>query len=271
MAKSINSSQVRKDRGPTQNTAGDRVALLGAVDTNIKLFGLVVLVMEAGFAVAITKLPNEDVKLALIIMAVVGTAAIIGGVWLHRIDSFSSVIGELNPSPRTITEPLLSDLVWGAIETVCRAVSLPKTLETARLRVFIFRADGSSLVCTHFWSPNPTQEAVGLRFDLRPDLVNKVAVVDAALSRQIVGTEVKELPSNEPGIFGGVSPQLKFILAAPIFDLKNNVWGVVDFDTSTSEGASLLQSEIASEVMFQLARHLRVIFTLGEDALRLAS
>jgi hypothetical protein len=251
----------RGGRDPTEK-GSDRRAIIGAVDTNIKLFALVVLAMEAGFVAALATLPATDVKLALGAMAAVGTVAIVGGVWLHRIDKSAVSATGLQPSALTPNVPLLNELVRGAIETVCRAVSLPQTPESARLRVFIFRVDGNSLVCTHFWSPNPTQEEVGLRFELRPSLANQVAVVRAALNRRITGTPVEKLPPDLTGVEGEVSSDLKFVLAAPIIDTNQRVWGVVDFDTTTEVGRSLLQSEISDQVMFQLARHLLLIFTL---------
>ncbi len=246
----------------------DRRAVLAAIDSNIKLFALVVLVIEAGFLAALAALPATDVKLALVIMAVVGIVAIIAGVWLHRIDNPSALTAGLQPSALTPDMPLLNELVRGAIETVCRAVSLPQTPESAQLRAFIFRVEGNSLVCTHFWSPNPTREEVGLSFQLTRKVADDgVVVVRAALNREITRTDVRPLPADEQGIRGQVSPDLLFILAAPIFDANNqNVWGIVDFDAATEAGRSLLLNDVSDQVMFQLARHLRLMFALhGTD------
>jgi hypothetical protein len=51
------------------------------------------------------------------------------------------------------------------------------------------------------------------------------------------------------------------VLAAPIYTEDNNVWGIVDFDTKTAGGQALLSNEVSDQVMIQLARHLRVIFS----------
>jgi hypothetical protein len=258
------------DLTPTES-GGRRRAILSAVDTNLRLFALVVLAMEAGFLAALAALPAQDVKLAVAAMMIVGTVAIVAGVWLHHIDKAVALGGGLQPSPLTPNAPLLNELVRGAIETVCRAVSLPQTPENARIRAFIFRVERNDLVCTHFWSPNPTQEEVGLRFELRPDLVDKIAVVSAALSRRIARTPVAELPKRLPGVKGNVAGDLNFVLAAPIYDNDMSIWGVVDFDTATDAGQSLLQNEVSDQVMFQLARHLRVIFKLESAGLQRAA
>lgn len=259
----LGATKPRSSRASTGRN-GDRVGILGAVDTNIKLFALVVLVMEAVFGAALATLPATVRIEALFAMAFVGVMAIAATVWLHRIDKSAQNGASLQPSGLTPNVPLLNELVRGAIETVCRAVSLPQTPESARLRVFIFRIDGNSLVCTHFWSPNPTQEEVGLRFELRPALANDVAVVRAAMNRRITRTAVGKLAPNLRGVEGQVSPDLNFVLATPIFDTNQSIWGVVDFDTATEVGQSLLQNEVSDQVMFQLARHLRVIFTLHD-------
>jgi hypothetical protein len=57
------------------------------------------------------------------------------------------------------------------------------------------------------------------------------------------------------------------VLAAPIYnkDKENSVWGVVDLDTSTETGKALLSNEVSDSVIYHLAEHLRVIFSLAEQ------
>ena len=267
MARSNKSGQTQLGTDLDKKATGGWVPILGAVDSNIKLFALVILAVEGlfTFTLSLKVIRSDHVIWVLALMAVIGVVAMLAGVWLHRIDKFGGSAGGLKASPHTTAGPFLKALVSGAIETVCRAVSLPQTPETAGLRVFIFRAESNGLICTHFWSPNPTQEQVGLRFELRPNLANEVAVVDAALNRRTVGKPVQTLASGSSGGAGEVSPDLKFVLATPIYDGDQGILGVVDFDTSTEAGAALLQTKISEQVTYQLARHLGVIFTLDKE------
>jgi hypothetical protein len=242
-------------------TKEDRRGILEAVDPNVRVFVLVILAMEAAFGGALAFLPKESVALALVVMAVVFVIAMSATLWLYRMDRVGQRSDSVRSSDLTVASPFLEKLVTGAIETVCRAVSLPETPDAAQLRVFIFRVEQGYLKCTHFWALNPTQEQVGLRFDLRADLASKVAVVDAALNRRIARTKVSPIPSGTEGVRGEVDPELSFVLAAPIYTENNDVWGVVDFDTRTSTGQALLSNEVSDQVMIQLARHLRVIFS----------
>lgn len=172
---------------------------------------------------------------------------------------------EWRRSPLTPDSPLLNSLVKGAIETVCRGVSLPRLPEEAQLRVFIFRKEGNSLVCSHFWSANPTTEKVGVnRFDINSDLAAKVAVVRAVLDRKTVGMGVNPLDETESGVRGDVA-EINFVLAAPILKTDKSIWGVVDFDSSNEAGRTLLMNKASESVLYQLAEHIKLLLELAEE------
>lgn len=170
------------------------------------------------------------------------------------------------PSPRTPDSALLNQLVNGALQTVCRAVSVPETPESAKLRVFIFRKIGRHLVCSHFWSPNPVNEWVGrLKFPLEEEWVERVAVVRAAVRRETARAEVEPLPDDFLKESGYVAPDLAFVLAAPIVNPDGSLWGTVDFDTTSAKGKALLNTEVSDAAMYQLAQHLKMIFSLQSE------
>ena len=103
------------------------------------------------------------------------------------------------------------------LETVCRAVSIPETPESARLRVFIVRKDGTQLTCSHYWAPNPVRELVNrLHFEINSKIAEDVAVVQAVIDERITRTKVKPLPAYMKKVTGEVSDELTFVLAAPI-------------------------------------------------------
>jgi predicted nucleotide-binding protein len=85
----------------------------------------------------------------------------------------SEANGGVTSSPRTPDTEVLNNLVNGALQTVCRAVSVPQTPESAKLRVFIFKKLGDQLVCSHYWSPNPVAVPgeEGLRGNDRGDVL----------------------------------------------------------------------------------------------------
>jgi hypothetical protein len=170
------------------------------------------------------------------------------------------------PSPLTPNSPILDKLMAGAIETVCRGVSVPQTPESADLSAFIFQKKENELVCTHHWSPNPRQEQVGVnKFELREDLLDKVAVVKAAFEKKPNRTPVTPIPEGTEGVEGKIDPTLNYVLAAPILNKDKSLWGVVDFDSGNEAGKTLLMNTVSDSVMYNLAEHLRLIFSLTEN------
>ena len=177
---------------------------------------------------------------------------------------------------------LINQVVENALETVCRAMSVPVTPEQATLRAFIFCADGNELVCRHFWDPNPSDEEVGrTRFVINEKTASRVVVVrcflDTATRRshdtittgklpnpsisETEGDTVKPLPKGFKGVKGKIKPSLRYILAAPIWNEDGSIWGVVDFDASNEAGKKLLQTEVCNSVIMRLARHLsRILY-----------
>lgn len=171
---------------------------------------------------------------------------------------------KLNASALTPDSPILKRLMEGAVETVCRGVSVPQTPESAALSAFIFKLDHGELVCTHYWAPNPRKEQVGLlRFSVSEEVAKRVAVVQAALKKEPCRTPVKPLPEDSPGISGDIDA-INFVLATPILNPDKTVWGVVDFDSANEVGKALLKTEVSDTVMHNLAAHLRLIFSLTE-------
>jgi hypothetical protein len=170
----------------------------------------------------------------------------------------------LTPSALTPGSPILKKLMEGAVETVCRGVSVPQNPETAALSAFIFRLENRDLVCTHYWSPSPRKEQVGiLRFAMSDEVAKKVIVVKAAMDKGPCRTLASSLVGNRSGITGEID-DINFVLATPILNEDGTVWGVVDFDSKNEVGQSLLKTDVSDVVMYNLARHLRLIFSLTE-------
>jgi hypothetical protein len=172
----------------------------------------------------------------------------------------------LKASPLTPQSPILDALIQSSLETVCRAVSLPETPQTARIRVFIFRKEEGWLVCRYHWAQDPVREQVGkLRFQTTAENAQRVAVVRAFRDERICRTAVTPLPTGSPGVAGDVDDSLTFVLAAPIFDSKGVAWGTVDFDAATENGKALLSTDVSDAVMHQLAKHLQIIFSFQNE------
>lgn len=258
------------DEGESLMPKWDRKGILAAIDTKTKVLALVTLVIEASFLGSIAVLPNDQVFPALVVSAVVFTVVVIGivAIELFELRSQKKRPAEVQPSPLTPDSPLLNQIVRGAIQTVCRGVTVPRTPEEAELRAFIFQKKDNRLVCTHFWAPDSflVKEEVGLSFDLDRKLADKVVVVRAYFDKQPARTPVEPLPEGIHGVAGEVSDKLMFVLAAPIHnhDPEHSVWGVVDFDSSNEIGRALLSTEVSNNVMFHLAEHLRLLISLSE-------
>lgn len=244
------------------------VAIIPALDTKTKVIGLIALVAEASFLGSLAKLPADQTLYALITCAVLFAISVVGMLSVEIVEKWSARTSSkpVIPSPGTPDSTLLTEVINGAIQTVCRAVSLPKSPQDAKLRVFIFQKEGNQLVCSHYWSQNPVKELVGkLRFDINSEVAKKVAVVRAVIDESICRTEVEPLPKNFKGVAGDVSDDLSFVVAAPITKKDGSIWGTVDFDTATESGKLILSTEESNALMFQLAQHIRVIFSLEGD------
>ena len=181
------------------------------------------------------------------------------------VEHFSSTTASgLSGSPLTPNSPILKKLMEGAVEAVCRGVSVPQTPETAALSAFIFKLENKELVCTHYWAPNPRKEQVGiLRFALSDELAKRVAVVRSAINKEPCRTSVSPLPATSQGISGEVD-EINFVLAAPILNEDRSIWGVVDLDSSNEVGKALLMNSVSDSVMHNLSSHIRLLFSLAE-------
>lgn len=172
-----------------------------------------------------------------------------------------SVHAALQPSQKTPDDALLTSLVNGALETVCRAVSIPQTPESAGLRVFIFRLCDDELECTHHWAQNQIREEVGLRF-LLDGSTAIWAVARAVKEKEVCLQDVDPVSQNEIAARVLVSPSISCVLAAPIYRRDKSIWGIVDFDASTKEGGELLRNPVAKSTLYQLSQHLKLILSL---------
>lgn len=238
--------------------------ILASIDSKTKVLALITLIAEALFIAAISVLPAEQIMNALITCAVILVVCVVGIIAIELAEVRSKKTVDLFPSPLTQGSQFLNDIINSSIQTVCRAASLPQTPESAKLRVFIFRRDGNQLVCSHYWSPNPAKEMVGkLRFELNSKLATRVAVVKAVLDENICRTNVVKLPEDLEGVTGEVSEELCFVLAAPVYNGGGNVWGTVDFDAGNEIGKALLATEVSNGVIYQLAKHLQIVLSLG--------
>jgi hypothetical protein len=150
-------------------------------------------------------------------------------------------------------------LIQNALKVVCGGISSPTTPADAKLRAFVFKKNGNSLVCTHFWAPYPVMEAIGLTFQINSDTREKVAVVKAAVEKRSVATPVNPLPKELSGISGDVERDLCYVLAAPISQ-NGEVTGIVDLDASSEIGKEILSRQASLNVIFDLGQHLHMLF-----------
>ena len=244
-----------------------RRGLLSNIDTRTQVLALITLIAEALFIGSLVAIPSQHIIWAMVICAGILIMSIVGIIIIEVTESRLTRHQRMRPSPLTPDSKILGELVNGAIQTVCRAVSVPQTPESAKLRVFMFRKEHDQLVCSHYWSPNPAKEVVGrLRFAIRTDLADRIAVVKSVVNGAIARTEVAPLSDDAEGVSGEIEKDLKFVLACPIYDADKSIWGVIDFDASTDDGRALLQTEVSDAVMFQLAKHIQVVFALADRA-----
>jgi predicted nucleotide-binding protein with TIR-like domain len=188
--------------------------------------------------------------------------AALGPVCRRIADAINRQVSQLSSQ-----EEFLNSLVRFSLETVCRAMGMPSTPEQASLRLFIFRKEGTELVCRHYWDPNPSDEQVGVtRFPITEETAKDAIVVRCYLEKKTKRTEREEeshgsdVSGNQiQGVEGKIKSDLKYILAAPIRNRDGSIWGVLDFDTSNETGKTLLQTELAGSVMMSLVRQLQVI------------
>ncbi|HXC68846.1 MAG TPA: nucleotide-binding protein [Pyrinomonadaceae bacterium] len=161
----------------------------------------------------------------------------------------------------------LSKAISESLETICWSMSAPLTPERATLRAFIFKKENNELVCIGFWDPYESVEQVGLSFPIDERTASQVAVVRCLLDNatrrtsEAGGCNVKPLPANFGAKGKGVvSDKVRYVLAAPIRNENDTIWGVVDFDASNSIGIRLLQKQpTANAVIQRLARDLSKI------------
>jgi hypothetical protein len=243
--------------------ADDRKGILQALHTRTQVFGLFLLVVEALFGAAVlTKLQGDSTRFKALLVAAGVLVFFVAALTLIEVTATRAqrTDGQLKSSGLTPYDKIMNDIVKSTLETICRAVSLPQTPESANLRVFIFRKEDNWLVCRYYWAPNPVGEEVGkLKFPLDIGTAKEVAVVRCAVEGKITRTPVGTLTPSPEHHTDEVDPDLRFVLAAPIVAQNGNTWGVVDFDTTSENGEALLSTDISKSAIYQLARHLQVI------------
>jgi hypothetical protein len=246
-----------------------RKSILGAANTEIKVLALGLLVVEATFLGSMA-LMKDKVFDALVVCSVIFAITVIGVTLIKLADlkNKRKTSTDIVQSGLTKDSPLLYQIMVGAVQTVCRGVTVPRTPEEAGIRAFIFQVEGSHLVCTHYWAPANllVREQVNvLSFPLERSLADDVVVVRAYFDKQPVRTAPQSLSKAGQGIKGHVNEDLQFVLAAPITNKDGSVWGVVDLDASNDVGRALLSNGVSNNVMYHLAAHLRLLFSLTEQ------
>ena len=72
---------------------------------------------------------------------------------------------------------------------------------------------------------------------------------------KIAGDTVQPLPSDFKGVKGEITPDLGYVLAAPI-RRKDEVWGVIDLDAASDDGTRILKQAAAQDVLCRVAKNL---------------
>ena len=188
-------------------------------------------------------------------------------------NQITRIIGKKGPigslefigSKRTPKNLFLKSLIEATLETACRGIGVPWTPHDSRLRAFIFRKVGKDLICSHNWAQNPVKEAVGiLKFNLNDEKDADSTIIRAAKSRDgaVIRKVIDPIKQKELSERKQVKSTLKLVLAAPIYDVNGDLWGVVDFNTSNDKGEKILNTEEAEALVHQLTQHLKLIFSI---------
>lgn len=155
--------------------------------------------------------------------------------------------------PRPLDKERLT-LLRDGLELATRAACLPSEPTEIDIRVFLFRATMEELICLEAWSHSPTREDIGiLAFNAKEH--RDLSVVRAWRTKEPQADAIPKAAQVKLAKVAGVDPDLRFVLAAPIV-VERTVWGVVDFDTSTSKGVRVLSAKAARTVAVQLARQI---------------
>ncbi|WP_420581603.1 hypothetical protein [Reichenbachiella sp.] len=241
----------------------NRLNLLTSISTRTQLLALIAIIGEGLFIYAF-KSVQQDEKFGVAAMALVFLITIFTSIVYLELNS-SKGFGA-TPETDKKASKFLNNLVLAALETVCRAVSLPADPGAIGIRVFIFKKEDDELVCKYSWSQNPVEEVVNkLKFKISQNSSREVAVVKSALNRKIEESEIKPISENlklNGEVVGDIDNQLTYVVAAPIYSSDNKIWGIVDFDTSSEVGMETLQKDSSKATMFKLASLLSTMFDI---------
>jgi hypothetical protein len=182
--------------------------------------------------------------------------------------SMQAALGPISHQIRTsakaqVTSTQKKDLIDKTLMVVSRSLINCLHEDVHKLRAFVFRKEDNHLVCTNYWAPYQIEEVVGeLSFEINAETEKQVAVVKAAVKRQVCAVSVTVLPEHLDGVHGKVDPELCFILAAPILSPSGQVWGTVDFDASSKEAEMILKKRSIQNAVFELGRILYPLVTM---------
>ena len=98
-------------------------------------------------------------------------------------------------------------------------------------------------------------------FGINSETEKQVAVVKAAIRRQVCASPISVLPETLDGVHGEVEKDLCFVLAAPILGPNGEIWGTVDFDASSKLGEEILKADSSQNILFELGKQLYATLT----------
>ena len=171
----------------------------------------------------------------------------------------------LRRSLKTPEHSIVANLVNGAIETVCKAASIPHFPASVGLRVFIFRRADKKLVCTHYYAERDPAEPVGLTIPMTKERADWAIVRAIKEGPNFAFQKVDAKRQQRSAKETGVSPSIKSVLAARIHNPDRSIWGVVDFDAFSQGGCDRLATEAAQVAICDLARHLGLLFSIEDQ------
>ena len=156
-----------------------------------------------------------------------------------------------------VDQNTVDKLVSEFIQTVARAIILPRSPEDAKVGSSVFELRAEKLVCTHHWSPNLAERVVDrLSFVISPEVAADVIVVKSVLTERIERGAVRPLSRDQKGVSGEVPQTLTYVIAAPMLDDGGKVRGAWGFDTSADVGEMVLKHEMSDTVMYQAGVHI---------------
>ena len=249
-----------------------RSTILGSISNNTKLLALIALIAEGFFIAALLKGGDGlDSTLVIVVAAIFLILIFLAIVYLEHLNHKKPISTSSLSEDDDRVLIFVDHLVKAALETVCRAVSLPNKPEQIGIRIFIFKKEGEDLICRFYWSETRVIEMIrgeGLRFKIDNKSAQEITVVKSVLSKELEEMYIEPLSEDlldSELVRGDVESSLKYVLAIPIFKEDGTVWGIVDFDASTDIGVNTLRQPKSRETMLTLSQLLSKMFELEEE------